>query len=55
MGLFIQVDEGKATSVPNVFACGDTARAEGNVTLTVADDLRRARLAAFGSSWDKIL
>ena len=37
MGLFIQVDEGKATSVPNVFACGDAARAAGNVTLAVAD------------------
>eukprot|EP01030_Chromulinospumella_sphaerica_P024059 gene24059-24120_t len=33
MGRFIQVDEGKATSVPNVFACGDAARAAGNVTL----------------------
>lgn len=51
MGLFIQVDEGKATSVPNVFACGDTARAEGNVTLRVAD----GAMAAFGSSWDKTL
>ncbi len=37
MGRFIQVDEGKATSVPNVFACGDAARAAGNVTLAVAD------------------
>jgi len=37
MGLFIKVDEGKATSVPNVFACGDAARAAGNVTLAVAD------------------
>ena len=36
MGLFIQVDEGEATSVPNVFACGDAARAAGNVTLAVA-------------------
>lgn len=37
MGRFIQVDEGKATSVPNVFACGDAARAAGNVTMEVAD------------------
>lgn len=37
MGPFIQVDEFKATSVPNVFACGDAARAAGNVTLAVAD------------------
>jgi thioredoxin reductase len=37
MGLFIKVDEGKATNVPNVFACGDAARAAGNVTLAVAD------------------
>ena len=37
MGVFINVDEGKATSVPNVFACGDAARAAGNVTLAVAD------------------
>lgn len=37
MGLFIKVDDGKATSVANVFACGDAARAAGNVTLAVAD------------------
>jgi thioredoxin reductase len=36
-GLFIRVDETKATSVPNVFACGDAARMAGNVTLAVAD------------------
>lgn len=36
MGLFIQVDEGKATSVPNVFTCGDAARTAGNVALAVA-------------------
>ena len=37
MGVFIKVDEAKATSVPNVFACGDAARAAGNVTLATAD------------------
>lgn len=37
MGVFIKVDEFKATSVPNVFACGDAARAAGNVTSAVAD------------------
>ena len=26
MGVFIQVDEGKARSVPNVFAYGDASR-----------------------------
>lgn len=36
MGLFIQVGEGKAISVPNVFACGDAARAAGNVTMAMA-------------------
>ena len=30
------VDEGKATSVPNVFACCDATRAVGNLTLAVA-------------------
>ncbi len=45
MGLFIQVDEGKATTVPNVFACGDAARAAGNVTLAVAD----GAMAGFGA------
>ncbi len=45
MGLFIRVDEGKATSVPNVFACGDAARAAGNVTMAAADGAR----AAFGA------
>jgi thioredoxin reductase len=45
MGRFIKVDEGKATSVPNVFACGDAARAAGNVTLAVAD----GAMAGFGA------
>lgn len=36
-GKFIKVDESKATSVPNVFACGDAARMAGNVTLAVSD------------------
>lgn len=45
MGVFITVDEGKATSVPNVFACGDAARAAGNVTLAVAD----GAMAGFGA------
>lgn len=37
MGAFIQVDAMQQTSVPNVFACGDAARAAGNVALSVAD------------------
>jgi len=37
MGAFIQVDAMQQTSVPNVFACGDAARATGSVTLAVAD------------------
>nr|WP_315494696.1 NAD(P)/FAD-dependent oxidoreductase [uncultured Rhodoferax sp.] len=45
MGLFIKVDDFKATSVANVFACGDAARAAGNVTLAVAD----GAMAAFGA------
>lgn len=45
MGRFIKVDEGKATSVPNVFACGDAARAAGNVTLAAAD----GAIAGFGA------
>jgi thioredoxin reductase len=45
MGLFIKVDDFKATSVANVFACGDAARAAGNVTLAVAD----GAMAGFGA------
>ncbi|CAM8650964.1 TrxB Thioredoxin reductase [Comamonadaceae bacterium] len=45
MGLFIKVDDFRATSVPNVFACGDAARAAGNVTLAVAD----GAMAGFGA------
>ncbi|AOW13732.1 thioredoxin reductase [Hydrogenophaga crassostreae] len=45
MGPFIKVDEFKATSVPNVFACGDAARMAGNVTLAVAD----GAMAGFGA------
>lgn len=37
MGEFIQVDAMQQTSVPNVFACGDAARAAGNVAMAVAD------------------
>jgi len=37
MGTFIQVDALQQTSVPDVFACGDAARAAGNVALAVAD------------------
>jgi thioredoxin reductase len=45
MGKFIKVDDFKATSVAHVFACGDTARAAGNVTLAVAD----GAMAAMGA------
>jgi thioredoxin reductase len=44
-GPFIRVDPGQATSIPHVFACGDAARAAGNVTLAVAD----GAMAAFGA------
>lgn len=44
-GMFIRVDEFKATSVPNVFACGDAARMAGNVTLAVADGAMAAYAA----------
>ena len=37
MGRFVKVDAMQQTSVPNVFACGDAARAAGSVTLAVAD------------------
>lgn len=37
MGAFIRVDAMQQTSVPNVFACGDAARAAGNVAKSVAD------------------
>jgi thioredoxin reductase len=36
-GAIIQVDAMQQTSVPNVFACGDAARAAGNVAMAVAD------------------
>ena len=49
MGLFIKVDEGKATSVANVFACGDAARAAGNVTLAVAVAVADGAMAGFGA------
>lgn len=37
LGTFIQTDALKATSVRGVFACGDAARAAGNVALAVGD------------------
>jgi thioredoxin reductase len=37
MGPLIQVDAMQQTSVPNVFACGDAARAAGSIAMAVAD------------------
>lgn len=42
MGPYIHVGEAQATSVPNVYACGDAARAAGNVALAVADGVMAA-------------
>lgn len=36
MGAYIETDMMQATSVPGVFACGDAARAAGNVTMAMA-------------------
>jgi len=36
-GRYIQTDGMQATSIPGVFACGDAARAAGNVALAVGD------------------
>ncbi|OWQ87573.1 thioredoxin reductase [Roseateles aquatilis] len=45
MGPFIRVHAFQETSVPNVFACGDAARAAGSVTLAAGD----GALAGFGA------
>jgi thioredoxin reductase len=45
LGRFIKVDAMQQTSVANVFACGDAARAAGSVALAVAD----GALAGFGA------
>ena len=45
MGPFIKVGATQETSVPNVFACGDAARAAGNVALAVGDGV----MAGFGA------
>lgn len=37
LGCIIQTDAMQATSVPGVFACGDSARAAGSVTFAMAD------------------
>ena len=37
LGPFVRTDAMKATSVPGVFACGDLARAMGNVAMAVGD------------------
>jgi thioredoxin reductase len=49
MGPFIQVGATQETSVPNVFACGDAARAAGNVALAVGDGVM-AGMAAHRST-----
>lgn len=52
-GMFVRTDAMKATSVVGVFACGDSARAAGNVALAVADGAMAGvgahRLAIFGA------
>lgn len=45
MGAYIKVDAMQATSVPQVFACGDAARAAGSITLAASDGV----MAAFGA------
>ncbi len=42
MGRFIDVNTLQETSVPHVYACGDAARAMGNVALAVADGVAAA-------------
>ncbi|WP_343630306.1 NAD(P)/FAD-dependent oxidoreductase [Roseateles sp.] len=42
MGPFIKVGPMQDTSIPNVFACGDAARAAGSVTLAVSDGVMAA-------------
>lgn len=37
LGEFVRTDAMKATTVPSVFACGDLARAAGNLALAVGD------------------
>lgn len=37
LGPYIKTDESKETSVTGVFACGDAARAAGNITFAIAD------------------
>ncbi|MDQ7734173.1 NAD(P)/FAD-dependent oxidoreductase [Halomonas sp. SpR1] len=37
MGSIVKTDAMQTTSIPGVFACGDTARAAGSVTFAVAD------------------
>lgn len=37
LGEFVKTDAMKATTVPGVFACGDVARAAGNVAIAVGD------------------
>lgn len=37
LGPYIKTDEFKATSVVGVFACGDAARAAGNITFAISD------------------
>lgn len=51
MGAFIQVGEAQATSVPNVFACGDAARAAGNVAMAVGDGAMAALGAHRSTMW----
>lgn len=37
MGTQIRTDEGKETTIPGVYACGDAARVPHSVSLAVAD------------------
>ncbi|TGG92803.1 NAD(P)/FAD-dependent oxidoreductase [Natronospirillum operosum] len=51
MGEVIETDGMKQTTVPGVFACGDAARAAGNVTFAIADGSQAALAAHHSLIW----
>ena len=53
--VYVRTDALQATTVPRVFACGDLARASGNVALAVGDGALAGasahRAMLFGTDW----
>jgi thioredoxin reductase len=55
LGPFVKTDETKETSVIGVFACGDAARAAGNISFAIADGVMAGLAAHRSLIWGELV